>query len=303
SLDDARSAAKELLAAGDKTFAELCKLGGLDPRTDFRWADLHGIDFSGQPLEGFDFRGADLRNANLRGARIEPSQLEGADLSGALLDRAVPIKPFTLCLSGDDGWETPGEEERSKLFEAITPIDDVLRCEPKSSTLQARPLYWWKNWFLLRLEDETWSRPHLRVYHLINGPRLLRLDGTSLPIHEANEAAPLKLRDQDVLDYLRFFCYFVHGENGPFYIVEDVGDPLVRPALAARTLPAKIETRGADGRWVCKAHVWYGTALFKAEFAVDPSGTVEMLDDEPIEVLEERIAAPLTVHESATRLE
>ena len=31
----------------------------------------------------------------------------------------------------------------------------------------------------------------------------------------------IKVTDENVLDYLRFFCFFVRGEEGPFLIAED----------------------------------------------------------------------------------
>ena len=36
------------------------------------------------------------------------------------------------------------------------------------------------------------------------------------------------------------------------------------------------------GYFLCKAVVFYSNALFIANFAVQPSGMIEMLDDEPI---------------------
>ncbi|MGD1916180.1 MAG: hypothetical protein ACFCBV_08335 [Phycisphaerales bacterium] len=60
---------------------------------------------------------------------------------------------------------------------------------------------------------------------------LQMLDGTSPPIHEINARYGLSLFEPDdedlseqkqkhVLHYLRFFCEFVHGEGGPFYIID-----------------------------------------------------------------------------------
>jgi hypothetical protein len=36
------------------------------------------------------------------------------------------------------------------------------------------------------------------------------------------------------------------------------------------------------GQFVCKAVLYYANALFEAQFVIQPSGMVEMLDDEPV---------------------
>jgi len=301
SLDDARSATKRLLKS-DRTssFVELCRVSGLNPATDFRWADLRGIDLSNELLTDFDFRGADLRNANLHGAQFQPRQLEGADITGALLDRPVETPPFSRCLSTEDGWETVDEEARSKLFAEINPLREGVECTLQSSEVHVRPLYWYRNSFLLRIRDPRWSPGALRIYYLKSGPTLVRLDGASAPIHTFNEKAPIGLREQDTLDYLRFFCFFVRGEGGAFYIVESASDPMfssqtgAASALEGVATPAVVTERGDDGRAICKAIVLYDRALFRSEFAVDSNGMIEMLDDEPLaQDLPFRIEAPI----------
>ena len=49
-----------------------------------------------------------------------------------------------------------------------------------------------------------------------------------------------------------------------------------------------FEGKNEQGHWLCDAVVFYSNALFIANFAVHPTGMIEMLDDEPI-------AADLTV--------
>src|SRR5262245_53305079 len=59
------------------------------------------------------------------------------------------------------------------------------------------------------------------VYTLhTNTDDLLPLDGTSTPIHAANELDDLKLTQDTVADYIRFFCFAVHGASGPFIPLE-----------------------------------------------------------------------------------
>jgi len=58
---DTLSVVDDVFDSSEKSFSELVKVAGLNPRYDFRFADLSGIDFSYADLGAYDFTGADLR--------------------------------------------------------------------------------------------------------------------------------------------------------------------------------------------------------------------------------------------------
>lgn len=143
---------------------------------------------------------------------------------------------------------------------------------------------------LIRVEDERWP-PSLALYVLNIDDTLECLDGTSPPIHHANAAAPIRLTSADVWDYLRFFCFFVRGELGPFYVIEDRADPNW-PTQLSQPLQFTLErvcratdrhpAANAEGRYKFETLVNYGGHFFEASFEVQASGMVEMVDDLPI---------------------
>ena len=60
-----------------------------------------------------------------------------------------------------------------------------------------------------------------RVRYLLDGSDALQpLNGRSDPIHAANAAESLALDAGTVLDYLRFFVFFLRGSEGPFTLLE-----------------------------------------------------------------------------------
>jgi hypothetical protein len=77
--------------AKSATIVELCRIAGLNPRTDFRYADLRGVDWRGTDVSAFDLSGAlpsalleiETKLAELRAAhraldeRIEQLLLQG----------------------------------------------------------------------------------------------------------------------------------------------------------------------------------------------------------------------------------
>jgi hypothetical protein len=64
-------AIERVLQAETTSFIELAKIAGLDPKEDFRFANLAGTDFSNLDLGGFDFFGARLDGASFKGAKVE----------------------------------------------------------------------------------------------------------------------------------------------------------------------------------------------------------------------------------------
>lgn len=73
-----------LVCGSSDDFMEMCRLLGLDPSCDFRFADLREVDFSRADLRGFDFRGADLRGSFGIDITVDEStNLAQADLEGS----------------------------------------------------------------------------------------------------------------------------------------------------------------------------------------------------------------------------
>lgn len=68
--DDIDEAIARVLVATTANFEELVTISGLNPATDFRYANLGDIDFSGSNLAGFDFTGAIFAGANFANAKI-----------------------------------------------------------------------------------------------------------------------------------------------------------------------------------------------------------------------------------------
>jgi hypothetical protein len=185
------------------------------------------------------------------------------------------------------------------------PIDGTLPVHPDHTEVVAAALPWYEHVQLVRATDARWS-VDLGVYFLYGpGGKLRRLQGGSAPIHEVNARAPIRLNEENVLAYLRFFCFFVRGEEGPFYIADSIDDPLIprdiesdaRSAIAGALHAPSVNGRDEDGRFLCSATVFYANVLFESSFAVESNGQIEMIEDDPLVAdLPHRIRAPIGVH-------
>jgi hypothetical protein len=203
----------------------------------------------------------------------------------------------------DQNWNSVEGDELAGFLEQINPIDGKYRVSAETTQVQWRMLPFYETVALIRVKDPNWINPNLYIYYLTDQGNLFRLNGTSPPIHEVNAKAPIKVNEQNVLEYLRFFCFFVRGEEGPFYISETMDDPNIptqmddttRSVVEGTVRPATFEGTNEQGHYLCDAVVFYSNALFIANFAVQPSGMIEMLDDEPIAAdLPVRVNCPVT---------
>lgn len=202
----------------------------------------------------------------------------------------------------DDNWNPVTGEELEGFLDQVTPIDGKYKTSPQTAKVSWRPLPFYERVVLIRVRDESWTPKNLNIYYLALDGALFRLNGTSPPIHEVNAKAPIKLNEQNILDYLRFFCFFVRGEEGPFLIAETMDDPYVprnmdaqtRAAVEGTIRAASYEGKNDQGFYLCDGVVFYSNALFIANFAVQPGGMIEMLDDDPIATnLSVRVDAPI----------
>ena len=197
-------------------------------------------------------------------------------------------------------WTSVLPDGLSGLIDQITPIDGKHRLDPQTCRGAWRPLPWYENAALIQLADPSLPDPSLRFYYLTMDGNIFRLNGTSPPIHEVNAKAPIRLTESNVVEYLRFFCFFVRGEEGPFYICESADDPLIPKHPQTETLvnatvrPATCTGRDANGSFLCDGVIYYSNAIFIADFAVQPTGMIEMLNDEPVAAdLPVKINAPV----------
>jgi len=203
----------------------------------------------------------------------------------------------------DNNWNAVEGEELAGFLEQINPIDGKYHVKAESTQVEWRMLPFYDQVALIRVKDPNWTNPKLNIYYLTDQGNLFRLNGTSPPIHEVNAKAPIKVTEENVLEYLRFFCFFVRGEEGPFYVAESMEDSnmptemdeTTRSVIEGTIRPATFEGVNEQGHYLCDAVVFYSNALFIANFAVQPTGMIEMLDDEPIAAdLPVRVEVPVS---------
>ncbi|CAN5667842.1 hypothetical protein BH23GEM9_BH23GEM9_30470 [soil metagenome] len=197
---------------------------------------------------------------------------------------------------GTDCEWTPMDGEIYAGLEQDSPIDGLLYLRRDGTSYFSTLLPWYANARLLRVTDEDWPVEGMAIYYLMTGTNepgrhnLLRLDGSSGPIHQMNRRHGIQLDGDNAVGYLRFFCYFVHGDEGPFFVTDEVARRELMQASDGADLESLLPAleapvaEGPDelGSYQCEAGVWYATSLFTASFRISANGEIEMENDEQV---------------------
>jgi TPR repeat protein len=171
----------------------------------------------------------------------------------------------------------------------ISQLGDVLSTA-SLQRLRGTALAFYPNCWLLDLQlQQPKEDSPLLCSALVSPGGAALLDGTS-PLLLAINPKLLQLADDDTAsDYLRFFCTFVRGEDGPFRIIDTLDDlPLVMSGAATveegflspiRPLQAIDGDLVSDGWRRFEGCVLYGDGIFRSTFKVHATGMVEMEGD------------------------
>ncbi|NBE07764.1 hypothetical protein [Paragemmobacter ruber] len=199
---------------------------------------------------------------------------------------APPLEgEFDLAPPVPGPWQSP-EPDRIALFlqrlaEAAFP--DIL---PASvSAIRFLPLTFFPGWLLCDVHVRQSDPPEgkrARTHSLLYGPDgFTALDGNAHALHMHNALHGITLLDTEAQSaYLRFFCYFVHGEMGPFEILTDSTLLHLPDDTAFKIAPLTTDPEHDGDHLMCfRATVLYADTLFSCRFGLHASGVVEMLDD------------------------
>lgn len=188
-------------------------------------------------------------------------------------------------------WQNVTGPQMDPFLKLVNPIQGKFTAAPGTASVSWCQLPFYTSIALVKVDDSAWPANTGPFWFLAKQGRMFLLDGSSAPIHDANEADPIKVTEANAIDYLRFFCYFVHGDEGPFLIVEDINHPALdqsrleagtRSVIEGAVRPAGFEGRTPEGAMEASAMVLYGNALFSARFSMTENGMIEMIDDEPV---------------------
>jgi ankyrin repeat protein len=238
----------------------------------------------------------DGAEAAFAAAEAESRSAGAEETYAAQASERIHTREMALYHPDAPGWEPIDDTERATTVASGFPADAVVR---------KRPLAFYPGTHLVLIEQDTGFGVQARSYFLEGPDHAVALDGKSQPIHEYNRTSAqfadgpprLVIDDDNALDYLAFFCFFVRGDEGAFLLLDRADHPALprrifgvrgeTPTRARRALDKIFQLprywgRAPDGRWLIHALIYYSDAIFFSAFALAADGTIEMIEDYPI---------------------
>lgn len=290
-----------VLDASDIEISDNCWLQGVCGEVDLSRAKIGGelLVATGR-----------LRNLNSRGLRVYGSvkidviiaaieKGQGAHFDGGEFNGDFYVEDVSFILQGNTVPEFTIDDAQVKRNFCMKKVS-VTRLESGLSGWVKTPpvevcsgaLSFYPGWKLYEARCERFDTQRMAIiaflYKIDKSEGPILLSGESLPIHELNAKGALKLnRAEQALAYLRFFCNYVWGADGPFEVIVSAGSlddiEIVHSAAGSTEAPGlPTMVKLSSGMWGCKAMVRHGSSLFHCEFRISSSGMVEMTEDTPV---------------------
>lgn len=203
------------------------------------------------------------------------------------------LAPRRSALTNDpavDGEKTT-KKENSAIIARLREVDISPIPVSDEAAVRKRPLHWIPaGCELIQVTDENWDDDELILYFMVSEQAIWYLDGSSSVIHSAHYSLGCLIDEEHVVDFLIFFCFFVHSREGPFFVLQEynpkimVGelDEDVENVLTECARPVFYKGINIGGDYVCETMICYGNTLFEALFSVSRVGAVIMIDDTPV---------------------
>ena len=186
-----------------------------------------------------------------------------------------------------EDWQKLNPEKVAKILAEVNPALAPVPFRPDSSTIRTHKLPFYKDYLLLELTDLS-TTPGARKYAVYKPGDVNIINWTNQVIYEVNEKAPIHLREDLVVDYVKFFFSYVRGRHGRFLIIETIDDVRwqIEPPVQGRKVmqemlaPVTLESMDTDGTFNLSAYMVFKDSLFRTLIHVKPDGLVSMSEEE-----------------------
>lgn len=189
----------------------------------------------------------------------------------------------------DEAFEKLDVDQIALILDEVNKKVEGSIFDPLETTILAIDVPFYPEYRFLDIADHA-TNPPLRRFALNKkgSHDYTIIDWTFQTIYDVNQAAPIALTDENVLEYVRFFFRHVKGRHGRFIICESSDNvqwkdepPLeVRKKLNQTMRPMEIVEKRANGVYKIKAYMMLKDALFNVDVFVDGTGKITMSDHE-----------------------
>jgi hypothetical protein len=179
------------------------------------------------------------------------------------------------------------ETAAADLIARVNPHLHAAPFDPATATVLTHPVTFYPGYTYADITHHG-TLPPLNARVIFSDSDTILLDTTNAPIFTLNKKAPIRLTDQNVADYVRFFFSHVRGAHGRFLMIDTVDDidwkeeppPSARKAIGKMLTGLQVTGRSPEGDFILSANMIFKNALFGAKVHVSATGDVTMSDEE-----------------------
>lgn len=209
--------------------------------------------------------------------------------------KAYESKPFYV--SYDEGqrprmyqeaFEKLELDETAQILDRVSPLLEGVTFDPVETTILAAEIPFYPGCKLLDVANHT-TMPPQRRFVIYSTKHATVINFHNECIYKFNDDLPIKLDENNVGTYVRFFFTYVRGKHGRFIVVENIDDinwkedppPSARQAISRMIKPVSLTKEiGKDGVFHLEARIVFKDSLFKSKVVVQPNGLVTLSDEE-----------------------
>ena len=177
--------------------------------------------------------------------------------------------------------------EAQELISEINPYFKDNAFAPENVTILSQDMSFYPGYKFLDIADFSIT-PVVRKFVIFKSGFASVLNWTNDPIYRMNEKVPIKLNQDNIADYVRFFFSYIRGRHGRFIIVESVDDiawseeppTAARKAIGQMIAPVQIMGNDKDGTFHLSACMVFKDSLFRTDIHVKAGGAVDLSNEE-----------------------
>ncbi len=179
----------------------------------------------------------------------------------------------------------PGEKNskwESDIIHAANTYLQVDLFSTENAFLEQCPLSFYPGCCLIKLNHFS-SMPPLSIYFIMDQKNeLYALTGSRECFEIVNEKVELLLNMDTLIPYCKFYLGAVEAEEGPFFLIENLGDfdfteqaePFHLTAIRKHLAPPLVKP--VDNGFKVHTFINYGVYLFEADLSVSCNGNIEI---------------------------
>ncbi len=180
-------------------------------------------------------------------------------------------------------------DEIAPIIDEINKKIDGSIFDPLETTILSIDVSFYPEYRFLSISDHATNPPLQRfVFQKKNSNDFTIIDWTYNTIYSLNKNVPIRLSDNNILEYVRFYFSYVKGRHGKFIICESINNIRWKDNPSEDEIkkineiikPLEIKEKNKDGTYKVEAFMMLKDALFSVNVFVNKNGKITMSDYE-----------------------